>query len=442
MGDLLYRNSIYAGEGRDNVRTIKCWMLSLILLTVLLQGCGKENPTEQMKTKEAVVIPVIFRVNPENNIGEYQDMVNEFNRLYEGQYYVEVEWMTDTASGYREKIKTLNALDKLPAIITDACFDRNFYELCIANGRFINLEPYIEESEEWKECISQDMLEECREADGGIYVSPLGNPIYSSAGIFYNKELFAKAGITKMPDTWAGFQQCLDILKQQGITPFAMHGAGSYWSPMLVSTAYMATDPKGEEFMKTAFPDSYSNDSMKKLLSMMDKLYYYTYQDALEIDFAAAAQRFYKGEAAMIANGYWMIDEMDEEVRERTGFATFPNDTMMCSGRMSAWAIVSGYSQEVTQGAVAFLKYRSLVSQEDMEKFMQNNEVSLVEKEYRQAIQTVQKIIPNYQLYWEPGLYNDFFTEMMPFYLNGTYDKDSFLETMDQKLIQIQKAKG
>ena len=138
MGDLLYRNSIYAGEGRDNVRTIKCWMLSLILLTVLLQGCGKENPTEQMKTKEAVVIPVIFRVNPENNIGEYQDMVNEFNRLYEGQYYVEVEWMTDTASGYREKIKTLNALDKLPAIITDACFDRNFYELCIANGRFIN----------------------------------------------------------------------------------------------------------------------------------------------------------------------------------------------------------------------------------------------------------------------------------------------------------------
>ena len=97
---------------------------------------------------------MLFRVNPENNIGEYRDMVDSFNELYKGTYYVDVEWMTDTASGYREKIKTLNALEQLPAIITDACFDHNFYELCIANHRFVDLAPYIEQSEEWQECIS------------------------------------------------------------------------------------------------------------------------------------------------------------------------------------------------------------------------------------------------------------------------------------------------
>lgn len=430
-------------SGVKNKKNIKTRvMIYFILVMLLLNGCSVNETLETQTSTEPVVIPVIFRVNPENNIGEYRDMVEDFNRLYEGKYYVDVEWMTDTASGYREKIKTLNALEQLPAIITDACFDRNFYELCIANNRFVDLAPFIEQSEEWRECISNTMLEECREEDGGIYLSPLGNPIHSSAGIFYNKELFEKAGIESFPSTWQGFLQCLDILQKEGITPFAMHGAGSYWSSMLVATAYMTSDKDGEEFLNQSFPDSYNNDSMRKLLYMMSRMYKYTYRDALEIDFTTASQRFYSGEVAMIANGYWMMKEMEEDVKQRTGFATFPGNAMMGSARMSAWAIVSGYSDEVTKGAVEFLKYRAAVSQKEMQEYMEQEASTLVEKEYKEAINSVQRYFPNFQLQWEPEIYNSFFTEKMPLYLDGTYNFNYFLKEIDNKLIEIRNSKG
>ncbi len=68
--------------------------------------------------------------------------------------------------------------------------------------------------------------------DGRIYGVPFD---VGMVGFWYNKELFAKAGITAAPATWADLLVVVSKLKAAGITPIALAGkekwpAHFYWS--------------------------------------------------------------------------------------------------------------------------------------------------------------------------------------------------------------------
>ncbi len=47
-------------------------------------------------------------------------------------------------------------------------------------------------------------------------------------GFWYNKDLFAQAGIDAPPATWDGLLEQIQTLKDAGITPIAV-GAGDKW---------------------------------------------------------------------------------------------------------------------------------------------------------------------------------------------------------------------
>lgn len=406
----------------------KSWSVILIVCISFcwLAGCQKEQK-ESVEKEEEVVIPAMFCVDPGTDQEQYQELVESFNEAYQGKYRVEVEWVTATEQAYREKIKVLNALDKLPAVITDAAFNAELYENMVSNHRFVDLRPYMEQSEEWSSLLKDVTIQDIIEENGAVYLAPLDAGIYSSAGIFYNKELFEQAGITEFPDTWEEFFQTLEELQEQG-TPLALHSGGTYWGTMLITTAYMASEPAGKDYLLKTLPDSYQNEEMNQMLMCMEELYQYTWEDALEIDFAEAAERFYNGEAAMIANGYWMLEEMPEEVKERTGFAAFPGNCMMVSREMSGWAAISGYDEEVEQGAAAFLEYRYLNS-----KTVREEEESLLEIEYKKVYKEITSTVPNYQLKWKDSIQNDFFSQMIPKLLEGTMSRQEFMEQMDQQ---------
>ena len=53
------------------------------------------------------------------------------------------------------------------------------------------------------------------------------------------------------------------------------------------------------------------------------KLFQYTTQDALHNDFDVAHDNFVAGNAAMIPNGYWMIDQIPEKCRKKYVFLHF-----------------------------------------------------------------------------------------------------------------------
>jgi raffinose/stachyose/melibiose transport system substrate-binding protein len=63
-------------------------------------------------------------------------------------------------------------------------------------------------------------------ADGKNYGVPWD---MGMVGWWYNKDLFAQAGITKTPTTWTEFLADVQLLKDAGITPISL-GEGDTWT--------------------------------------------------------------------------------------------------------------------------------------------------------------------------------------------------------------------
>lgn len=412
----------------------KGWLFGILMLLLLCGGCAGETAKEKEEADE-VVIPVMFRMDPQSDEASNLELVDAFNEAYEGTYRVEVEWLVETESGYRTKLKQLNATDKLPAVITDVGFDDRFLQLLIENGRLVNLEPYLKESEEWQDAMKSGIGEEIRQEDGAVYVSPLGNLMYSSAGIVYNKALLKQAGYEWFPDSWEELLECLQRLKDMGIVPLSLHGAGNYWVPMLFSTAYCSTQEEGRTFLREKFPDSYRNDSMRRMMEFMKLLYEYSYEDALEIEYADAEQRFFQGEAAIIANGPWMFMGLSEEEKQKYGFTDFPEGILVGSWEMTAWAAVNTYPEEVQRGAVEFLKFRTLKDSRDVEADIGGIDASReggIMEMYQERAWNARDLVPNYQINWEQSVINEGMITYIPQYVNGQITLEEFLEHMDE----------
>ncbi|MDE6847319.1 MAG: ABC transporter substrate-binding protein [Lachnospiraceae bacterium] len=416
--------------------------LIAVLGVINLTGCSEqEEASVTQEVESEVVIPVIFRVDPETNVSDNKAFADEFNQEYEGTYRIEVEWLTESAAGYRNKIKQWNVLDKMPAVVVDAGFDNDFYQVMVENDRLVDLRPYMEQSDFWLDAMNPDILRDSTEADGSVYLSPLGSSVYSYAGLIYNEELLRRAGYEKIPETWEEFLQCLDALKEEGITPLALHGSGSYWVPMLIGTAYMERTQEGRDFLSEDFPDSFQNQNMQDMLEMLKLLYQYSYEDAVEIDYEQAANRFLNDEVAIIANGYWMFDTMTDEMKEKMRFTYFPEGVLMNSPRMGAWAVSSGYDEDVIEGAVKVLEYRIASEQPDLDELLNGAADSTLEASYAEAVKAVRTVMPNYQMKWEQEIQNEFFTEYMPELLAGEIETEEFLQLMDERNAAIRQRK-
>ena len=406
----------------------KSKLLLLLCIVILLSaGCGKKDAMTILSESgdDIVAIPILLRVDPETGEEEYTELIEGFNEEYAGKYRIDAQWIKDTEQGYRERLKMLNVYDQLPIIITDAAFSPDFQELMISNERYLNLYPYLEGREEWEELLEKS-------TDEKIYMVPLNMGLYSSAGLYYNKELFQKAGIEKFPQTWEDFFECLERLQDAGITPLALHGGGEYWSPMLISTAYMCSTESGKAFLEEYFPKSFDNQNIMEMLSCMDVIYDYTFDDALDINFNQAQNRFMNGEAAMLANGYWMIQDIEDDMQNEIGFAPFPGNMMMIDEQMSSWAVISSYSEEEIEGAIELFTYRHKISEIDEER------VGQLENEYISVFQQIQEQFVNYQFRWEEQLLNDFFNTAFPEFIQGNCDCAEFIEKMNAELKKIE----
>lgn len=225
------------------------------------------------------------------------------------------------------------------------------------------------------------------------------------------------------------------LVEETGVVPLSLHGAGNYWVPMLFATAYCSTEEAGRDFVREKFPDSYQNDSMRRLMEFMKLLFEYSYEDALEIEYTDAEQRFFNGEAAIIANGPWMFMELSEEEKQKYGFVDFPEGILVGSWEMTAWAAVNTYPEEVQRGAVEFLKFRTIKDCQDVEADIRGidgkKEGGIMEM-YQKKAWNVQDLVPNYQINWEQSIINDYMITYIPQYVKGQITLEEFLKKMNE----------
>jgi raffinose/stachyose/melibiose transport system substrate-binding protein len=151
-------------------------------------------------------------------------------------------------------------------------------------------------------------------------------------GFWYNKDLFAQAGITTPPTTWTEFLDDVKALKAAGITPIAL-GEGDKW-PGMHMWAYLVTRLGGKANFEGAllrtgsFTDTPFVEAGKKLQELIALE---PFQDGfLGATYGDEATAMGNGKAAMELMGQWApsveaANSADKKgLGDKLGFFAFP----------------------------------------------------------------------------------------------------------------------
>jgi raffinose/stachyose/melibiose transport system substrate-binding protein len=162
---------------------------------------------------------------------------------------------------------------------------------------------------------------------GSLYAMGLN---YSLTGVFYNKELAAKIGMTEPPKTLAEFDNLLAAAKAAGLQPImewgsAKSGMGLAFPLQNLMAAYGPVQPINDWiFQKSgATIDTASNLEAAKHLEQWIKDGYFP-TDINAIEYTDAAARFGKGEGVFTFNGDWQNAGYDTAMPGNVGFFLMP----------------------------------------------------------------------------------------------------------------------
>ncbi|MFP4112944.1 MAG: extracellular solute-binding protein [Spirochaetota bacterium] len=199
------------------------------------------------------------------------EIVAQFNEEYEGLVHVN-EVFQGTYSDLNKKIRAAIQGGGLPNVAM--AYENDTLEYMKANV-IRPLEPFFDHPEyglvqdDFDDMIPGVLARQQIEQYNNNTMSwPHGN---SSMGIYYNKDILARAGYDRPAETWEEFEaQAIDIYEQTGV-PALVFGVGAYGNQGHLML-WMRTF--GEEPISAdATSVNFNNDAAVELLRMMERLH-------------------------------------------------------------------------------------------------------------------------------------------------------------------------
>ena len=381
----------------------------------------------------------------------FKQAVDSFNEQYANQYKLDIEFLPGQAA-YIEKMKSIFATGKLPPLVT-LKRDPTLAQLWVDQDLLVDLTPYFDSSPAWQALSIKDSVE-LNTINGKLVAAP--DAFLTPIGLFYNMELLGKAGVTAVPTTLDEFFNTLEKLKAAGIPAISLHTQDTGWSAMLVFESLLAQTPQGIEFMDTKDPDSFNKPFVIDALKNLQRVLQFTTADAIGAPFSIAANNFLSEKTAIMPNGPWMIADFRNPDKAAAGFgdklasALYPGNVAVAdTGRqLGEYAAVKGYSQEVTDGVVAFAKHmrsaavlRARVIQ--LGSTAPNLALTDADKEQIdplavQLIDLVQRenppILANFQAQWNSTIQNETIVQGLPQLALGNITPEEFAQMLTDAL--------
>ena len=305
----------------NNMKKLFCLLLALVM-TLGMVACGGESTpaTEAPKAEEPVVaqtdasgakiydgVKLVYWSNWEA-VETQGQLITEAVNEFMAETGAEVDLQFKGRSGIKEGL--IPALDADQQVdLFDGAGNKSNY-----GDRIISVEDLM--SDEYEASGNAAMMALCRSyyADGQTREVPYqmkGN------GVFYNKDLFAQAGIDFVPANWADFVKACEMLKAAGITPLTTDDAytpqqfGIHLARMIGTDATKAVVNDGlwaetPEVLATA-----------QAIEGLAKAGYYSDLVASNAFPTGQNTEFATGMVAMYVNGSWLPNE----IRNITGDA-------------------------------------------------------------------------------------------------------------------------
>jgi raffinose/stachyose/melibiose transport system substrate-binding protein len=352
-------------------KRLSVFMLLTVMLVSVLSACGdgnnKENTASEQASpsKKAVESPAASPVKKDVKIKVFQFKVE----IREALERMAQEYEKET--GVKVEIETHGGGEDYSALLKAALAAGEEPEIFNSSG-LAGFDPYVDRAVDLSnETWAKDLVEASKgqiSRDGKLLGMPMNLEAY---GFTYNKDLFAKAGITDLPQTLDEFEAMVKKLKDAGITPFAL--TNEWWS-MGIHTLNMAIanqpDPVTWIEEVKAGTKSFKDDAvMKQWLRLVDIMFANGQEKAITVDYNTQVAEFAAGKGAMIQHGNWIqgnIDEVDPNLN--LGMLPVPimDKPTVFTGVPNNWIVnnKSKYPEE----AKAFLNW--MVTSETGKKFI------------------------------------------------------------------------
>ncbi|WP_083609589.1 MULTISPECIES: extracellular solute-binding protein [unclassified Paenibacillus] len=303
-------------------------------------------------TKSDKKVTITFQnIYPDPTTPSYK-MVHELKDQYEKEHpNIKIELDTLNTDQQKVKLKTQAASKEVPdiTIVNPAAQMKPFVDA----GLFAPLNDMLDQNG-LKDTYQSGLLD-YYSFNGNVYALPDGNNIEV---VYYNKDLFAKAGIAKTPTTFEEMLKDVKILKDKGITPLAIGEKDSWTGSFLFMNILLRTNG-GPGFLqdvmdgKKTFEDPAFVEAVDAFQQLVQAG---AFPDgATSIDANAGGNIFKSGKAAMWVIGSWETGAVDaSSVAGKVGAFQFPtvngkgdpNQFMLAPGSAFAISANSEHLQE------------------------------------------------------------------------------------------------
>ena len=219
----------------------------------------------------------------------------------------------------------------------------------------------------WKDGFIGGAVDSYKYDMPGLYAAPM---LAFCTGIFYNKELFQKAG-AEIPKTWNELLTVIGKLKASGVIPWGI-GAKDSWRPGHLQSMILIKQIGTEKIKdygtrKASYNSPEIIDSFKSLVELVDAGAFG--KSYAGIDYAGEGADFNAGKTAMRFCGSWTVGEVSGKTApagfaDKVGFFPFPyfegkeaNKDDWFSSVSDALAISSKVDGAKKEAALKLVKY-------------------------------------------------------------------------------------
>jgi raffinose/stachyose/melibiose transport system substrate-binding protein len=301
-------------NGRNNEMKKRMFgFLSIFITFVMLVACsnstGSNESDNKNNDKEEVEISFLYQVDDRWTNEMWNEIIQQFEDKNPGVKIKPMSFPSVDKKG--EYTQTLYATDQLP----DVTF-AGIEALKRREGVFYPI------PESTYSILQDDAL---IKKDGKVYTMPTVK--YIMLNIFYNKDIFAKYGLTP-PNTWDEFLEINETLKKNGVTPLVEAGQGvsgyMLHNPMMTVMLNEIDPDYPQKFLsgEMKFNDPEVIEIAERFQSLWEKGYYH--EGSLSYTGAQKDEMFMNGSAAMSVHGIFNAKKYAEGSKFNVGWFTLP----------------------------------------------------------------------------------------------------------------------
>ncbi|WP_198015829.1 ABC transporter substrate-binding protein [Paenibacillus sp. HW567] len=275
---------------------------ALFLITVMcLTGCSRgssDSGGAAPSIPEPVTLSFIYEGGDSVANQALQEVVDSFNDSHPG---IRINGISSEAGAgsYQQFLLKKNAVGEFPDML-----EMKDTELYVKANL---LSPIPQEI--------TGLLEAPAELAGQVYTAPMSRSL--PLAIVYNRDVFAKAGITAEPANWAEFLRICAKIKAAGISPIVVGGKDArhlaYWSDYFFGANVYADRPdwNADKSSGTAsFMDKNAASAVKDMQELWNRGY--VNPSWLYTDDSETAAQLALGKAGMLYTGVWALEAIKQ----------------------------------------------------------------------------------------------------------------------------------